>query len=595
MKLSREHLTPISYLAGRFGTPIGPETARQLTAVDLVTREAVLPGAALTVSGHEYPGQTVDSHVWSDDRQALAFSGDLYNLRELERLAAAVAPRVEPANAAHLLALLLELCPQRFLAEANGKFVIARCGPWGLELIRDRIGEEQLYHARTRDGGVVFSSSVRSLVALLPEAELYVPDSVKVFETPVGTETMFRGISKLEAGTRLTVGPDGRHHAEQYWQIEPREPDARGDEELAEELRDLLYTALRDRLPASGEPSAFLSGGQDSSWVSCALDAIGHRPRSVYTTAFRELDSVYNETPHARRVADHIGTEHVVLEPEAGDFVRHFPTTMAIFDEVKANAAHFTEYWIAREASARGERVLFSGYGADEALGGEVRYLVMYLDRQRESSAPLFKEHPMLVNYEPLFTKLAQYPAGTPEWEKYYGLMRRGTPDREEGQYRELVSREFDRSDRLVDQMGLADIAISAPPLLDTAKVDKYWGVDKVCPFLDPRVVSFAFSLPEHLKISGFTTKALLRTASRGLVPDEITHRTDKVGFAFPHNEPRYAAFIRQLADSWAGRTGSRIEVDPVRGRYDRTFLMAASQELVHQSYDAAPEALAEI
>ncbi|MEU6404729.1 asparagine synthase-related protein [Streptomyces sp. NPDC046985] len=595
MTLSRARLAPISYLSGRFGTPTGPRADRQLSALALSSREVVLPDAALTVSGHAYPGQTLDAHLWTDGRQALAFCGDLYNLRELERLAAAVAPRTRPDNAAHLLAILLESCPERLLAQANGKFVIARTGPWGLELIRDRIGEEQLYHATTRDGGVVFSSSLRGLVAVLPEAELYVPDSVKVFETPVGAETMFRGVSKLEGGTRLTVRPDGRHRTEEYWRIEPREPDARGDEELAEELRALLHTALRARLPASGEPSAFLSGGQDSSWVSCALDAIGHRPRSVYTTAFRELDSVYDESPHARRVADHIGAEHVVLEPEAEDFVKHFPTTMAIFDEVKANAAHFTEYWIAREAAARGERVLFSGYGADEALGGEVRYLVMYLDREREASAPLFRRHPMLVNYEPLFAKLGQYPAATPEWEKYYGLMRRGTPDRDEDRYRELVRREFDRSGRLVDQMGLADIAISAPPLLDTAKVDKYWGVDKVCPFLDPRVVSFAFSLPEHLKIQGFTTKALLRTASRGLVPDEITHRTDKVGFAFPHNDPRYAAFIGRLAESWAVRTGRRVDVDPVRGRYDRTILMAASQELVHQSYDTAPEALAEV
>jgi asparagine synthase (glutamine-hydrolysing) len=595
MQLSRQNLAPVSYLAGRFGTPTGPETHRQLSAVELVTREVVLPGAGLTVTGHEHPGQSVDSHLWSDGQRALAFCGDLYNLRELEELAAEVAPRTPLANAAHLLAVLLDICPERFLAQANGKFVIARTGPWGLELIRDRIGEEQLYHARTRDGGVVFSSSIRSLVAVLPGAELQVPDSVAVFETPVGTETMFRGVDKLESGTKLTVRPDGRRHTEQYWRIEPREPDVRGPEELAEGLRETLFTALRDRLPASGEPSAFLSGGQDSSWVTCALSAIGRRPRSVYTTAFRELDSVYDESPHARRVANHIGTEHVVLEPDAKDFVRHFPTTMAIFDEVKANAAHFTEYWIAREAAARGERVLFSGYGADEALGGEVRYLVMYLDRQREQSAPLFKHHPMLVNYAPLFAKLAEYPATTPEWEKYYGLMRRGTPERNEERYRDLVRREFDRAGQLVDQMGLADIAISGPPLLDTAKVDKYWGIDKVCPFLDPRVVDLAFSLPEHLKISDFTTKALLRTASRGLVPEEITHRTDKVGFAFPHNEPRYADFIGRLAESWAARTGRRVEGDPVRGRYDRTILMAASQELVHRSYDAVPEALAEV
>lgn len=589
MSLRRDTLVPVSYLSGRFGTANGPDTGLQLSAVGLRTCEVSLAAAGLSISGSESQARSVDSHLWTDGRQALAFCGDLYNLTELERLATSVAPRVRLTNVAHLLAVLLNVCPERFLAQANGKFVIARTGPFGLELIRDRIGEEQLYHARTPDGGVVFSSSIRTLITLLPRAEFYVPDSVRAFETPVGTETMFRGIAKLEAGTRLTVRPDGREAAERYWQITPRGYDGRTDTELAEELRELLREAVQQRLPATGEVSAFLSGGQDSSWISCALTDLGHRPRRVYTTAFRELDSVYNEVPHARRVADHIGTEHVVLEPDSADFVKHFPTTMAIFDEVKANAAHFTEYWIAREAAARGDRILFSGYGADEALGGEVRYLVMYLDRQRETSAPLFDQHPMLVNYAPLFNKLGQHTVTTPEWQKYYGLVRRGTPDGDEAPYRQMVRREFERSDRLIDQMGLADIAISGPPLLDTAKVDKYWGVDKVCPFLDPRVVDFAFSLPEHLKISGFTTKVLLRTVSRGLVPDEITHRTDKVGFAFPHNEPRYASFIKELADAWGGRTGSLVQPDPVRGRYDRTALMAASQELIHRSYDAAP------
>ena len=483
--------------------------------------------------------------------------------------------------------MLLEFCPARFLAKANGKFAIARTGPWGLQLIRDRIGEEQIYYAQMADGGFVFSSSIRSLVAILPGAEFYTPQSVRVFETPVGAETMFRGIAKLESGTELTLRPDGCWSTRRYWEISPREWDGRTDAEITEEFRELLKVAVCERLPVGGDASAFLSGGQDSSWVSCALTSLGHRPRRVYTTAFRELDSVYNESPHARRVANHIGAEHVVLEPGAADFVEHFPAAMAIFDEVKANAAHFSEYWIARQAAAQGDRVLFSGYGSDEALGGEVRYLVMYLDRNRGSSAPLFDHHPMLVNYSPLFKKLGEQEMTAPEWQKYYGLMKRGTPDGEEVSYQEMVRHEFGRSGRLVDQMGLADIAISGPPLLDTTKVDKYWGIDKVCPFLDPRVVDFAFSLPEHLKISQFTTKVLLRNISRGLVPDEITDRSDKVGFAFPHNEPSYAAYIGTLADSWAHRAGVQVAADPVRGRYDRTVLMAASHELICRSYEA--------
>jgi asparagine synthase (glutamine-hydrolysing) len=592
MTLGRETLSPVSYLNGRFGTSMAPDPAVQMSAVELATRQVTLRDASLTVSGFEHGARTVDSHLWTDGRQALAFCGDIYNLPELEQMAIKVAPRSRLESPAHLIAVLLEAVPDRFLAKANGKFVVARVWPGGLELIRDRIGEEQLYHARTPDGGLVFGSSIRPLTASLV-AELYVPESVKVFETPVGTETMFRGISKLEPGTRLRISREGREQVDRYWRITTQEPSKLSDEELVEEFRSVLFEALERRLPAGGESSAFLSGGQDSSWVTCALNAMGHRPRRVYTTAFRELDSVYNEAPHARRVAEHVGTEHVVLEPDADDFVQHYPTTMAIFDEVKANAAHFTEYWIARAAAARGDRVLFSGYGADEALGGEVRYLAMYLDREREAATALVKESPLLKNYAPLFDLLGKYPNSTPEWEKYYGLMRRGTPCRSESQYQDLVRREFAEAGSLVDHMGLADIAISGPPLLDSVKVDKYWGIDKVCPFLDPAVVQLAFSLPEHMKISGLTTKAILRLASRGLVPDEITHRTDKVGFAFPHNEHRYAGFVHSMASAWSRRSGLTVAADPARGRYDRTSLMAASLELIFRSHEAPAQALA--
>jgi len=585
--LQREKITPISYLSGRFRTGLTPDAQRQMSAVSLQARQVSLPDSCMSVQGHEHAGQSLEGHVWSDGEQAIAFCGDFYNLGQLESLARElVGSRLRFSNVAHLLAVLLQNCPDRFLALANGKFAIARTGPWGLELVRDRIGEEQVYYATTPDGGLVFASSVRPLVAALPSAEFYLPDSVRVFETPVGDQTMFRGIRKLEPGSHLRLDERGRLSCRRYWQIQGQPP-ARADErELASQMRAILEASIRDRLPADVEVSAFLSGGQDSSWVSCTLAELGRRPVRAYTTAFKELDSVYNESRYAQRVAAHVGTQHIVLEPTSRDFCEHFPVTMAIFDEVKANAAHFTEYWIAKAAAEHGDRVLFSGYGADEALGGEVRYLVMYLDRRRAEFPPAaIDKHPMLANYGPLFGILRGCPQEAPEWEKYYALMRRGAPRGSEEPYQELVRDTFLGANQLVDQMGLADIAISGQPLLDSAKVNKYWGVDKVCPFLDPRVIEFAFSLPEDLKIFGLTTKTLLRAISRGRVPDEITDRTDKVGFAFPHNDPRYATFIDDLAGALSSRTGRHVATDASRGRYDRTALMAASEELIYRSY----------
>ena len=102
MDLRRETLVPVSYIAGRFGTADGPEARLQLSAVELSVQEVTVPGAALTVSGNEYQSRSLDSHLWTDGRQALAFCGDLYNLGELQRLAADVVPRVRLTSVAHL-------------------------------------------------------------------------------------------------------------------------------------------------------------------------------------------------------------------------------------------------------------------------------------------------------------------------------------------------------------------------------------------------------------------------------------------------------------------------------------------------------------
>ncbi|MFI5775171.1 asparagine synthetase B family protein [Streptomyces sp. NPDC051658] len=588
MRIDRGFLAPITYISGAVNAPNHVPSAEPLSAVPLAVREVSLPGAGLKVFGVEHSGQSLDQHIWSDGTEALAFSGDIYNLELIYDLAVSVVGRrYKFSSVAHLISIVLKHCRERFESLVNGKFVIAFIGAWGCELIRDKMGEEQIYYANVPGGGLAFASSIRSLVSAVPKADFYVPDSIRVFETPVGAETMFRGVHKLEAGTSLSQRNDGNITTRRYWEIRPNDPPRRSRADLAEELKGLLFDSLRIRLPRNCRPSTFLSGGQDSSWINCALQSMGSTPSRAYTTAFQELDAAYNEIPHAKRIADHVGTEHIVLEPDAQDFEDHYPVTMAIFDEVKANHAHFTEYWIARAAAARNDRVLFSGYGADEALGGEVRYLTMYLDRNRSKARELFQSHPTVRNYDLIFNKIAAVPEDTPEADKYYEMMRRGRPEEsDEDVYRQLVHNAFSRANRLVDQAGLADIAISGPPLLDAAKVDKFWGVDKVCPFLDFRVTDFAFTLPEESKIDGMTTKSILRDASRGLVPDEITDRIDKVGFAFPFSDKRYSVYISGLADALVNRTGRVISADSSRGRFDRTAMVAASEELVRRSYD---------
>jgi 8-oxo-dGTP pyrophosphatase MutT (NUDIX family) len=122
--------------------------------------------------------------------------------------------------------------------------------------------------------------------------------------------------------------------------------------------------------------------------------------------------------------------------------------------------------------------------------------------------------------------------------------------------------------------------------LLDSAQLLKYWGIEKICPFLDRDVHELAIALADELKIQGLTTKWILRPATGGLVPDAITARTDKVGFAFPHFAPTFASSAKVWADELQRRTGHAIQNDPSRGRYDRSDIVAASEHLVRINFD---------
>jgi asparagine synthase (glutamine-hydrolysing) len=551
-------------------------------------RVQLFPLLTIEVCGICYGSESVQNLIANRDGWTLAFAGKIYNLLELRnRLAKHGLARSVFTEADIFLFLYLH-DKEWLLQNINAKFCAVIAHDSTIILLRDKVGEEQVYYGIS-DKNIAFSTEIKAVAHLLGNTAISVTESFKLFETPFGNETMHRGIHKLEAGTELKINLITKKTTiHTYWQILPQTKAVQTEKMYVEEFLHLINDAIYLRLPQEKPVSAYLSGGQDSSFICCTLDKMEHKPETVYTTAWNNLDSVYNEAPWASIVAEIIDVPHVVLEPDATAFQQHYPLTLWILDEVKANAAHFIEYWIAKEAFARGDTCLFSGYGSDEILGGEIRYLVMYLDRDRKKSLPLFDTHSLLKSYKPLMEKLCQLPSHLSEAEKYFYLIKRGNASATaELFYQKLLQDIFGQFPTLIDQMGYADILISSPPLLDSARLNKFWGIDKICPFLDYRVIEFAFSLPEKLKINGLTTKNILRLASKDIVPDPITYRPDKVGFAFPHNDQQYVGFLYKLVDALRLRLDENIsiQVDKTRGRYDRTMLMLASQEILHQFY----------
>jgi len=206
-------------------------------------------------------------------------------------------------------------------------------------------------------------------------------------------------------------------------------------------------------------------------------------------------------------------------------------------------------------------KVALGGQGADEIFGGYTRYLLM-LEGER------ILENPALKNYQPLARHFFGRALSEDPALRYYHLLNRG-PHLDPVPLA-WVQALFARHTQLIDRMGYADIRLSLPSLITmndraTAAV----GLENRSPFLDHRIVEFAFRLPPELKVREATTKYVLRQAVRGIVPDPIIDRADKKGLVVPAASWLEGP-LRRWCEAKLKRLRQRLEVKSLLEAQDR-------------------------
>ena len=225
--------------------------------------------------------------------------------------------------------------------------------------------------------------------------------------------------------------------------------------------------------------------------------------------------------------------KHVVLTPSSEEFVEDYPKVMRLLAEPKANAAHFLEFEVGKAVRTVGLGAMFSGYGSDEAFGGEVRYVLALLDADRANLRKV-ADSSLLQNYAPLIKRLWRIPEGRSLPERYWQLMVRSDTSSEDSSWFRLFERAHREEHSDINTLSRIDREISVPPLLESGQLLKYWGIEKLCPFLDRDVQSAAARMFSDLKIRGTETKFVVRYAAKNVIPYYIINRVDKIGFAFP-------------------------------------------------------------
>jgi len=419
-------------------------------------------------------------------------------------------------------------------------------------LARDRFGEKPLYYQVTTDH-IAFASELSAVMALpgpRPEIDRGGLTLLLRHGFIPAPHSVFQGVSKLPAGHILRVATDG-HISDPvcYWNPidEARDAPKRtaSEHEVIDELEELLSRTVASRTVSDVPLGAFLSGGIDSSLVVALMARVASQPPRTFTIGFEETS--YDESPFAKRIAQHLGTEHTELIVSESDALAIVPQLGRMYSEPFADSSQIPTRLVS-ELARQSVTVALSGDGGDELFGGYDRYRLWPRLATVQRVVHHVARHALATGGEAVTSRLM---SGKRSDRMRKFLRTLGAPD--DSGYRTLMS-DNPRASELVD--GSHDVSSYSHPaltaggaqqamLLDTltylpddllTKVDRTSmsvSLEVRVPLLDPEVFRFAWGLPDSARIRDGQGKWILRQVLSRHVPTELFERP-KMGFGVP-------------------------------------------------------------
>ena len=312
--------------------------------------------------------------MWSDDGVGIIFNGEIYNYRALRAELQASGCIFATNSDTEVILHLYRRDGLDMVRRLEGMFAICLYdrGRGQLHLIRDRFGVKPLYYGQ-QDGTFYFASEIKAILQALPRRPELNRQALHDYLTlrfVPGPDTAWNGIRKLPPAHSLTYDlRSGSQSCESYWRLEFAAADVDPKRDYLAEFSDLFLAAVEKRLLAADVPvGVLLSGGLDSSAVSAAAVELGHKNFHTFSVAFAD-GGEYDESPHARAVAAHIGSRHHEVIIDRDRFVSFLPEMVRGSDEPLADLASIPLHFVSRLARNDVKAVL-SGEGSDELLAG---------------------------------------------------------------------------------------------------------------------------------------------------------------------------------------------------------------------------------
>ena len=498
------------------------------------------------------PMSNEDGSVW------VTYNGEIYNFRELREALEAKGHVFRSHTDTEVIVHAYEeygpACVQWF----NGMFAFAVWDMRRRELIlaRDRVGVKPLYYY-AKDGKLIFASEIKAILQV-PDVKREINFQALYhyvgYEFVPAPDTMFHDIRKLPPGHYLRY-KDGKTEIVRYWDLR-FQTESHPREYYEETMRDMLTESVRKRLVSDVPLGVFLSGGLDSSAIMSLMSRCGVEPIQTFSLGYE--DPSFSELEYARLMAKQFGTQHreLIIDPITPALIEK---AVWHLDEPMTDLSTIPFYLICKKAREH-VTVCLSGEGGDEVLVGYDRfkaskandyYAILPEWIRRGVIAPLVKALPDQSQKKGPLNVLKRFVEGglLPEEAGHMRWQYFGKPETDNEFFAKSVLAKISRdpfapirtqvthcnSASRLDREIYVDLMFTMPDsvLMKVDKMSMAHALEVRVPFLDYQFVEFCATIPGHHKLSGFTTKAIFRSAMKGILPDKIRGR-GKQGYSLP-------------------------------------------------------------
>lgn len=526
----------------------------------------------LSDAGH----QPMVSH---SGRYIIAFNGEIYNhlsLRNRSIVNASSPVWFGQSDTESLLAGFDAWGIPAVIEKITGMFAFA---VWdreerSLTLARDRLGEKPLFYG-WQGGAFLFGSEIKALKAhpnFNTEINRGALSLMLRHNSIPAPHSIYKDIYKLEPGCLLTLTSQcSAPKVRRYWsaikvaQQGVRTPFNGSILEALDHFEWLARNAIAQQMQADVPLGAFLSGGIDSSVVVALMQAQSSRPVKTFTIGFNETD--YNEAAHAKEVAEYLGTEHTELYVTPKEAINVIPRLPFLYDEPFSDSSQISSFLVSQLAK-QNVTVALSGDGGDELFCGYNRYHITAKLWNKVSRIPMGMRNLLAKGLTTIppekWDGLVKFIPGARCFTHFGDKLHKGASVLAYSSIDEVYLRlrsDLDNPSALVigGQEPPTLLSGNEPNLADLGPIERMMALDTVTyladdilvkvdraamgvsletriPFLDHRMVEFAWRLPLSVKLHNGQSKWLLRQLLYRYIPRKIVERP-KAGFGVPlHN-----------------------------------------------------------